>query len=56
MTDPALRQARDGQIRLTPATTRKVIRALRRWAKTCAELADRLEAALKDEKAKEGGR
>lgn len=49
ITEAALRQARDGNIRLTPETVGKLIRALRRWSRNTAELADRLEQALKRE-------
>jgi hypothetical protein len=50
VSESALRQARDGAIRLTPATIRKIIRALRRWSRISAKLADRLEAALETER------
>jgi hypothetical protein len=49
ISEAALRQARDGTIQFTPDTTGKLIRALRRWSRTTAELADRLEQALKSE-------
>jgi len=49
LSEGALRQARDGIIDLAPAKVRKVALALRRWSRTTAKLADRLEAALEAE-------
>lgn len=40
-----LTKARDGERRLTPATRKSLVQALRRWADTCDGLADRLEAS-----------
>lgn len=34
-----------GELDLTPDATRKVVRALRQWAATCTNLANRLETA-----------
>jgi predicted transcriptional regulator len=52
LSESALRQVRDGEIDLTADSVRRIIRALRRWSRTTADLADRLEAALE----REGGR
>lgn len=45
----SLIQARDGQIGLKPESVRSIVEALRAWSTTCADLADRLEAAQQAE-------
>ena len=53
LSEGALRQARDGDIDLTTDSVRRIIRALRRWSKKTADLADRLETALESERGRE---
>jgi hypothetical protein len=53
LTHPSLIYVRDGRQRLRPENLRAVIRVLRRWARTCARLADELEAAAQEEASKE---
>jgi len=56
LTHGALVRARDGDIRLSPDSVRRIANALREWSATCADLADRLEAALaKDQSVRKGG-
>lgn len=48
-----LMQVRNGRTRLSPETVERVVRALRDWSATCAELAERLEEAAGE--ARRGG-
>lgn len=45
VSESLLRAVRDGDRRLTSDTRQAVTAALRRWERTCGELADALEAA-----------
>lgn len=45
----ALHRVAAGDLDLTPASARKVVRALRRWGETYVSLADKLERAVNEE-------
>ena len=49
-----LRQARDGDFRLSLASVQAIVMALRDWGDTCIELADKLEAAHQTQVSTEG--
>jgi hypothetical protein len=53
ITHVALIRARRGEFPLSPERVAAVIRTLRSWSRTCAELADRLEATVHAENTNE---